>query len=350
MDAAMDSKSTRDHAGRRRRRGRLPVLLAFAAALATAPFLYGAAARAVHAGSPTRADLDLLRRQVARLEGELALARSRKPYLVVDAPAKVLRYGLLGMTMREIPARDIRIEGLGRSDTADEPGPLALAGIMTLKEKEKDPRLVPLTPEQIEAGAADENVADALPPEAPAGYTLHFRQRVAIRVEGLPESHGALSRAAGWWRRLWPGGGRGDRIDLRVALRLEEGTAREVYRSLVPGEPIVLVPPAVYLLPDVGQEAPGKIKPGKAVKVPTPKPGPPAEGVPFQIPPPIEAAPEGESPPANGEAPGGEGTPAVEPEPDPDWQEVPPEEARPTPTPGPGEAESGPPRDAPPGA
>ncbi|HEV8702276.1 MAG TPA: hypothetical protein VGV60_13465 [Candidatus Polarisedimenticolia bacterium] len=308
-----------------------------------------AALGAGSAKAPTRGDLHALRRRVALLESELALSKTRKPYVIVDAEAKLLRYRLLGMTMRELPLQAIEIGGLARAGEGGAPGLLAHAGTVFLKEKDGDPRLSPLTPAEIEAGAADENVADALPPEAPAGYTLHFRQRVAIRVEGLPESRGAFSRAAGWWRRLWPGARHGaDRIDLRVALRLEEGTAREVYRSLVPGEPIVLVPPRGYLLPDVGQEAPGKIKPGKAVKVPAEKPGPPAEGVPFQIPPPIEAPPEEESRPANGGEPGDENAPAVEAEPDPDWEEVPPAEARPTPSPGPGDAEAGPPQDAPP--
>ena len=303
------------------------------------------------APAPTRGDLHALRRRVALLECELALSKTRKPYLVVDAGAKLLRYRLLGMTMRELPLQAIEIGGLVRSGEEGAPGFLAHAGTMILKEKDGDPRLSPLTPAEIEGGAADENVADALPPEAPADYTLHFRQRVAIRVEGLPESPGAFSRAAGWWRRLWPGARRGaDRIDLRVALHLEEGAAREVYRSLVPGEPIVLVPPPGYLLPDAGQEAPGKIKPGKVVKVPAEKPGPPAEGVPFQIPPPIEAAPEGESGLVNGEGSDEEGSSDVEAPPDPDWEEVPPAEVQPTPSPGPGDAESGPPQDAPPGA
>jgi hypothetical protein len=306
MDAAMDSKSTRDHAGRRRRRGRLPVLLAFAAALATAPFLYGAAARAVHAGSPTRADLDLLRRQVARLEGELALARSRKPYLVVDAPAKVLRYGLLGMTMREIPARAIRIEGLGRSDTADEPGPLALAGIMTLKEKERDPRLVPLTPEQIEGGAADENVADALPPEAPDEFSVQFKQPIVLRVEGVPEKKGAWTGSLGGWRRLWPSwGGSGTRAALHLAVHVDETAAREIYRSLVPGERLLLVAPGGFLLPDVGQEPPRGVRPGRPAGPPPLVPGPSPPGVPFRIPPPVAEEP------AEGASPAGEGAGAA---------------------------------------
>lgn len=302
------------------------------------------------AAVPTRGDLDALRRKVALLECELALAKTRKPYLVVDAESRRLRYRLLGMTMRELPLLGIEFGGLKRSGPGGAAGLLAHAGTMVLKEKDGDPRLTPLTPEDVEAGAADENVADALPPEAPAAYTLQFRQPVTLRVEGLPESHGAVARAASWWRRLWPGGGSGgSRIDLRITLRLQEGPAREVYRSLVPGERIVLIPPSGYVLPDVGQEAPGKIKPGKTVKTPAPSPGPPAEGVPFQIPPPVDATTQEEASPKNGGEPDDDNAPAVEAEPDPDWEEVPPAGARPTPSPGTGEAEPGQPQDAPPG-
>lgn len=303
------------------------------------------------AAVPTRGDLEGLKRKVALLESELALAKTRKPYLVVDAESRQLRYRLLGMTMRELPLRGIEIGGLKRSGAGGAPGLLALAGTVVIREKDGDPRLTPLTPEDVEAGAADENVADALPPEAPAAYTIQFRQPVTLRVEGLPESHGAVARAASWWRRLWPGGSRGaSRIDLRITLRLEEGPAREVYRSLIPGERIVLIPPVGYVLPDIGQEAPGKIKPGKTVRTPAPLPGPPAEGVPFQIPPPVDASTQEEAPPANAGGPDDQNAPAVEAEPDPDWEEVPPAEARPTPSPGTGEEGPGPPQDAPPGA
>lgn len=303
------------------------------------------------AAVPTRGDLEALRRRVALLECELALAKTRKPYLVVDAESRRLRYRLLGMTMRELPLQGIEIGGLKRSDAGGAPGLLALAGTMVLREKDGDPRLTPLTPADVEAGAADENVADALPPEAPAAYTLQFRQPVTLRVEGLPETSGAVARAASWWRRLWPGGrGGASRIDLRITLRLEEGPAREVYRSLVPGERVVVIPPSGYVLPDAGQEAPGKIKPGKPVKTPAPLPGPPAEGVPFQIPPPVDAATEEETRPAGGGVPNEENAPAVEAEPDPDWEEVPPAGARPAPSPGPGDAEPAPPQDAPPPA
>jgi len=347
MDAAVDSKSTRDHAGQRRRRGRLPVLLAFAVALAAAPFLSGGAVRAVRAGAPTRADLDLLRREVARLEGELALARSRKPYLVVDAPAHRLRYGLLGMTMREIPASAIRIEGLARSGAGDEPGPLALAGILTLKEKEKDPRLVPLTPEQIEGGAADENVADALPPEAPDEFSVQFKQPIVLRVEGVPEKKGAWTGSFGEWGRLWPGGGgSGARAALHLAVHVDETAAREIYRSLVPGERLLLVAPGGLLLPDVGQEPPRGIRPGRPAGPPTLAPGPSPPGVPFRIPPPVaegqgeEARPAGEGAgaPAVGDTAAPEAGPTPEPAASPadqPVQEAPPEDPPPDGAPAP---------------
>ncbi len=262
------------------------------------------------AGVPTRADLDALRRRVALLETELALSQSRKPYLVLDAPARRLRYRLLGMTMREIPLRSVEVSGLRRAGAGSAPGPLTLAGIVTLKEKDGDPRLTPLTPAEIEAGAADENVADALPPEAPAAYSLRFKQKVAVRVEGLPEKRTVWTRAASWWRRLQPGGDRGGgRVGIKVALRLEEAKAREVYRSLVPGERLVLVPPEGFILPEAGQEAPGGVRSGRPVKPPAPRPPPPAEGVPFQIPPPVEPAPENDGGPGDRTAPGNGGPP-----------------------------------------
>ncbi len=296
-----------------------------------------AAAGAGNAAAPTGADLDALRRRVALLETELALSRSRKPYLILDAPARRLRYRLLGLTMREIPLQSVEMSGLRRAGAGGAPGPLTLAGIVTLKEKDGDPRLTPLTPAEIEAGAADENVADALPPEAPAAYALRFKQAVVVRVEGLPEKRTVWTRAASWWRRLRPGAGRGGgRIGMRVALRLEEGMAREVYRSLVPGERLVLVPPEGFLLPDAGQEAPGGVRSGRPVRPPAPRAGPPAEGVPFQIPPPVEPALENGGGPAEGTAPGNGGSPGGSAAPETEGDGDPPAGPAPAATPSPG--------------
>ncbi len=267
---------------------------------------------------PTRADLAALRRRVALLESGLALARSRKPYLVVDAESRRLRYELLGTSLRDVPAREIDIDGLRRSGEGGVPGPLSLAGIVTLKEKEKDPRLSPLTPEQIEGGAADENVADALPPEAPADYTLTFKQPVVVRIEGIPEKKSVVSRAFSWWPGSWSRGeDNREAIVLRLTIHLDETTAREVYRSLLPGERLVVVPPPGFLLPDAGQEAPRSIRPGRPTKPPAPQPGLPPAGVPFRIPPPVAETPfEGAAPAADGAAaPPADAAPAPTPPP-----------------------------------
>jgi len=315
--------------------------MALAALLAVATAVSFDAVLAAKEGASTRGDLDLLRRRVALLECELALARSRKPYLIVDAPGHRLRYGLLGLTVREIPAGEIRIDGLKRAHGAAAPAPVTLAGIMTLKEKESDPRLAPLTPEQIEAGASDENVADALPPEAPADFRVQLNQPVALRFEGVPEKDSVLAGATGFWRRLLPGGKRSD-VDLHLTVHVEETAAREIYRTLVPGEYLAVVAPNGYVFPEAALEAPKAIKPGRAARVVTPQPGPAPQGVPFVIPPPVpagtaeEAGSAGETAaPASREAP----TPAVEATPEAAPAPAEPRETPPEPPPEPPQAD-----------
>jgi len=262
---------------------RIVLVLAAAGLAVAAPLARGTT-------GPSRADLDLARRKVAILESELSLARSRKPYLVVDAQDKRLRYRLLGVTMREIPLSGLRMDGLQRGDEGGTEGPLTLAGIVTLKEKENDPRLSPLTPEQIEAGAADENVADALPPEAPADFEVEFKQPLSLRVEGVAGKKSVWSGPSSWWSRLWRGGkGREPRV--RLTAHLDETAARELYRSLIPGTRLLVVPPAGFRLPDIGQEPPRSINKGRPPRVQPPQPATPPQDVPFRIPPPVAESP-----------------------------------------------------------
>jgi hypothetical protein len=254
-------------------------------------WILAAAANAAHAAhaaaAPTHADLQTERRRAAVLESEVALASTRKPYLVLDLQAKALRYRLMGMTMREIPVPDLSIEGLVSSEeAADAP---VLAGIFTLQEKEGDPRLKPLSPEQVEAGADDENAANVLPPEPPKEYRLKFKQPIALEVLGHPDEggvDGAWTRFTGFLRRLR--GPRGDEEDrLRIALLLDPLSAAEVYRSLFPEVRLLIVPPTGLILPAAGQEAPPKPRAPRAAPRPAPKAAEPQE-VPFAIPPPVD--------------------------------------------------------------
>ncbi len=288
-------------------RGRaIPPVTAGAVVAAALAGAIGAVAAAGVPGSavgrgPTRADLDAARRRLARLESEFALVQTRKPYLVLDAGARLLSMRLMGMTVREVPIRGLEARGLLRSgDAAEGAAPLRVAGIVTLKEKEGDPRLTPLSAEQIEAGADDENAADALPPPTPAGFRLFFKQSLVVPVE----SRGEEGSLGGAWtilrRRVARALGSDERREQKdatvvLSVRLEEATAQELYRSLLPGERILLLPPAGLVLPDVGQELPRSLRPGRAPA--PPQAGPQAApGVPFRIPAPVEAGG-----PANGE-------------------------------------------------
>jgi hypothetical protein len=238
------------------------------------------------------------RRQIGRLEAETALTATRKPYVVVDLDERVAQVRLMGMTVREIRLDRCAARGLQAAPELEgAEQPKQVAGIFTLREKEGDPRLSPLTPEQIEAGQDDENTADALPPDPPSVYGLAFRQPVYLKVDGRGASAsvgGILSRIGSILRRL-AGLGRGNQpagTVLGLSLGVDEMTAREMYRMLVPGQRLLVIPPAGLMLPEAGQEAPRAIRAGRPAPRPAPAPATPP-GVPFRIPPPVEAEPSG---------------------------------------------------------
>ena len=261
----------------------------------------------------TRGDLLAERSQVARLEADYALASARRAYVVLDIGERRLSYRLAGMILREVPLEEVSVRGLRRASEDAAPAPPEMAGIFSLREKEGDPRLSPLTPEQIEAGLDDENAVDAVPPDPPAEFSLVFKQPLRVKVLGAPPG---ASLASAWARlreathaalaSLVDGGGG---PALRVTLRVDRDTAREIYRSLVPEERLLVVPPSGLLLPMAGQEPLPRPRPPKEVPRPSPSQVP---GVPFQIPPPVQVEPKPEAGtpppeavpvPATGEAP-----------------------------------------------
>jgi hypothetical protein len=268
---------------------------------------------------PTQSDLDAARRRSAVMESEFALASTRKPYLVLDVASRTLRYRLMGMTVREIALTAIDVRGFEAGLPDGPSDPPRLAGIFTVREKEGDPRLHPLSAEQVEAGDDDENAANILPPEVPKTYRLSFKQPLRVQVEGQPAERGAVMRT--WdsvkavFRRL-SGRPHDDEAIILVEASLDPATAAEVYRSIIPELRLLLIPPPGYILPQAGQEPPPKPKPPRAEPV---RPLQPAEraGVPFQIPAPQEdgAPPPQETPPPDAPVPPppGEGEPPGKP-------------------------------------
>src|SRR6185369_13491553 len=153
-------------------------------------------------------------------------------------------------------------------------------------------------------------------PEVPKEYRLTFNQRIAVRVAGEEEAKG-VSKVGAWLKSATArlrGQGGGDEMLLTIRLALDPAVAIEVYRSLLPDQRWLVLPPQGYRLPEVGQEPPPKPKAAR------PQPAAPARppnqpgadrGVPFAIPAPIEP------PTANGD--GGEPVipPPDEPPPEP---------------------------------
>ncbi len=315
--------------GRRTISGLLAAAAVGATLLGLAPARQGAGAAT--AARVTRGDLREERSRVARLEADYALSSARQPYVVLDVKERRLLYRLVGMTLREVPLDGVEIHGLRPAAEEPAPAPPQMAGIFSLGEKEGDPRLSPLTPEQIEAGLDDEDAVDALPPDPPTEFSLAFKQPVTIRVAGSPSG---ASVASGWAALrgfasslLRIRRGAAERAAaIHVTLRVDEATAREIYRSLVPQERWLLVPPPGLVLPPAGQEPLPRPRPPR--QVPPPAPPPPKPGVPFQIPPPVEgdqpgagqgppapdAIPQG-PPDAPPQAEPGDDSPTPEPEP-----------------------------------
>jgi len=270
----------------------------------------------------TRADLAAMRRRTARLEGEYALSATRRPYIVLDLESGTLRYRLMGMTMREIPIGPADVAGLVAESGAAGTGE-HLAGIFTMAEKEGDPRQNPLTPEQVEAGADDENVANVLPPDPPKSFRVTFRQPIAVVVSGREEQAG-VKGAWGWVsERFLSLLRKGDMAGatLQIAVHLDPATASEFWRSIIPEQRWLVIPPAGRALPQAGQEPPPKPKAPRPAPAPAekkPKKPEPEEGVPFQIPPPVE-------PPGPNGGDGGGGLPPPDQPAEPPPQTPPPQ-------------------------
>jgi hypothetical protein len=130
-------------------------------------------------------------------------------------------------------------------------------------------------------------------------------------------------------RRRAPRGKEGRTAHLKI--EIDAALGREIYRSLIPGSRIVLVPPPGRLLPDLGQPANDRIRPDRAKTRPAPLPAPtptPEAGVPFRLPPP-EDVPNGTPPPGSppSESPAPAPAPGVAPEKPPPGSEPEPPSA-----------------------
>lgn len=179
-----------------------------------------------------------------RLEVEVPLAESRKPYLVLDLAASRLDYRISGVTTKSIPFRVDSIRPpRGRAEIGS--GRLRL---LTLHDRGAPPEVIrPPDPSAPVDPLRDPKI---FPPDPPTDYTLSFDQPVKIRIQG--EGSGGVAdalRGAGKTirDRFAAGSGRSQELSM-LRLHVSTERAQEIYRALFQGEKVLVL--------GLGQKAP----------------------------------------------------------------------------------------------
>ena len=176
-----------------------------------------------------------LEQETRRLEVELPLAASRKPYLILDLTSSRLTYRISGLTPKIIPFRIDSIRG-SEGPLVPEQGGLTL---LTLEERGAPREVIkPPDPDKPVEPLKDPKI---FPPDPPPDYILSFDRPMKIRILG-EKDQGWKDRfiSVGKTVHRWFGKGRG-KERTRIQLRLPAEKAQEIYRGLYRGEKILLL-------------------------------------------------------------------------------------------------------------
>ena len=176
-----------------------------------------------------------LEQKTRRLEVELPLAASRKPYLILDLTSSRLIYRISGLTPKILPFRIDSIRGSGGPLVPDQGG----LTLLTLEERGAPREVIqPPDPDKPVDPLKDPKI---FPPDPPSDYILSFDRPVKIRLLGEKDL-GWKERflSVGKTVRRWLGRD-GGREAIRIQLRLPAERAQEIYRGLYRGEKVLLL-------------------------------------------------------------------------------------------------------------
>jgi hypothetical protein len=179
---------------------------------------------------------DRLFGELARLQLEMPLARTKQAYAILDLEEKRIQFRVRGRTMKEYGIVRYRLErpsGSGSRSSA-----------FDVAHRLED-RVGKEIPASLPAG---ESLMIA--PEPPPRYLWRFDGGLSVYIRRDAEPSAAGDRLAErvvrvakgigrLWRRLT---GRQSRETL-LYLIMEEEQSREAYRSLLPGQSLLLLPP-----------------------------------------------------------------------------------------------------------
>jgi hypothetical protein len=176
-----------------------------------------------------------LEQETRRLEAELPLAASRKPYLVVDLLSSNLVYRISGMSPKTIPFQIASVrDRLGRRELSPEG-----QSLLVLEERGAPREVIkPPNPDEPLDPLKDPKI---FPPDPPTSYTLTFEGSATVEILGEKES-GWKERVTSLGKgiRQWLRRGH-EKGKLRVRIRLPAPRAQEIYRALYRGEKVLLL-------------------------------------------------------------------------------------------------------------
>jgi len=176
-----------------------------------------------------------LEQETRRLEAELPLAASKQPYLVLDLLSGRLEYRISGMNLKFLP---FQIGSLRNAAGPATRNPAHLT-VLVLKERGAPREVIkPPDPDKPVDPLKDPKI---FPPDPPIEYVLSFEEPVEIRVVGERRiSWKSGFTAVGRAMRRWAAR-RAGKESMRIEIRLPTERAQEIYRSLYPGEKVLVL-------------------------------------------------------------------------------------------------------------
>ena len=173
--------------------------------------------------------------ETRRLEAEVPLAESKKPYLIVDLLSRRLIYRLSGMTLKMVAFEIDVIRGVPDEERLAQDR----MALLVLAERGAPREVIKPPPPGVEIDPLKD--PRLFPPDPPTDFILGFEQPVKVRVVGEKDRG---------WKEHYQGirkqlreliRSKSSRGEMRMQIRLPAEQAQELYRSLYQGEKVLFL-------------------------------------------------------------------------------------------------------------
>jgi hypothetical protein len=197
----------------------------------------GAAATFVTKEKPPyapRTGKETLEEAIQRLESELPLSTTRKPYLILDLLGSRLDYRISGITAKSIA---FRIDSIRKRGVQTRPEPTKMM-ILRVEDRGAPPEvIIPPDPDKPVDPLKDPKL---FPPDPPTDFTLILDHGTKVRFLGQKGTGWmeGMGRAVKDWLPWGPGSGR---METQIQILLPAERAQEIYRALYRDERVLVM-------------------------------------------------------------------------------------------------------------